>query len=127
MCVCVLCENVHENVNDNCIAFISLPYPCIYFLQGDISYPFEKIIFCNIGDCHAMGQKPITFVRQLLTACTNPGDLLYGEYSVYPSDVKERAEDILAACEGNSIGKGYGSGSAWLCLLSKPTSTVRPV
>ncbi len=71
--------------------------------QGDKSYPFDRVLFCNIGDCHAMGQRPITFIRQLLAACTNPTDLL--ESGIYPCDVVERAKDILSHCKGYSIGK----------------------
>ena len=50
-----------------------------------------------------MGQRPITFIRQLLAACTNPTDLL--ESGIYPCDVVERAKDILSHCKGYSIGK----------------------
>jgi alanine transaminase len=27
--------------------------------------PFDRVIRANIGDCHATGQKPITFLRQV--------------------------------------------------------------
>lgn len=39
-----------------------------YFLllQG-VKKPFDYVIRANIGDCHAMGQKPITFLRQVST------------------------------------------------------------
>lgn len=73
-----------------------------------------------------MGQKPITFIRQVrlqtksnrslpqrignydqfllqvLTLVTSPELLNSPEY---PSDVKERAQTILDNCQGNSIGK----------------------
>lgn len=32
--------------------------------QG-VSKPFNEVIKANIGDCHAMGQVPITFIRQV--------------------------------------------------------------
>lgn len=70
--------------------------------NGDKSFPFDRVLYCNIGDCHAMGQKPITFIRQLLAVCTNPDDLM--ESGLYPSDVVERAKDILSHCRGYSIG-----------------------
>ena len=50
-----------------------------------------------------MGQRPLTFVRQLLSACTNPTELLDSVH--YPADVVERAKEILQDCPGNSIGK----------------------
>ena len=67
------------------------------------NYSFDKVLHCNIGDCHAMGQKPLTFVRQLLAACTRPGELDTPGY--YPEDVRERAQLILDHCGGKSIGK----------------------
>ena len=54
-----------------------------------------------------MGQRPLTFVRQLLSACTNPTQLL--DDATYPSDVIERAREILQNCSGNSIGKLHTS------------------
>ena len=33
-------------------------------IQG-IQKPFEKVIKANIGDCHAVGGQPITFIRQV--------------------------------------------------------------
>ncbi|KAF9791561.1 hypothetical protein SFRURICE_003257 [Spodoptera frugiperda] len=63
--------------------------------------PFKRVIKANIGDAHAMGQKPITFIRQVV-ACVSDPSLL--ECDLYPSDVKERAKGILAACAGQSVG-----------------------
>lgn len=36
--------------------------------QG-IKKPFTEVIKANIGDAHAMGQKPITFLRQVGPLC----------------------------------------------------------
>lgn len=36
----------------------------LILLKG-ASKPFDKVIRANIGDCHATGQKPITFLRQV--------------------------------------------------------------
>lgn len=35
-----------------------------FFSQG-ANKPFTEVIRANIGDAHAMGQKPITFFRQV--------------------------------------------------------------
>ena len=69
-------------------------------LQGVKTYPFEKVLYCNVGDAHASGQQPLTFVRQLLATCADPSLM-----SIYPEDVVERAKLILEYCAGNSIGK----------------------
>lgn len=36
-------------------------------VQG-VKQPFAEVIRANIGDAHAMGQQPITFLRQV-SAC----------------------------------------------------------
>ncbi len=43
--------------NDLKVSFFAL-------LQG-VKKPFEEVIKANIGDAHAMGQRPITFFRQV--------------------------------------------------------------
>jgi alanine transaminase len=43
--------------------------------QNKPGLPFDKVIRANIGDCHATGQKPITYLRQLMALCVYP-DLL---------------------------------------------------
>ena len=53
-------------------------------------YAFE--VFCNIGNPHAVGQKPISFYRQVAAAVTEPSLL---EAKVYPEDVLARAREPL--------------------------------
>jgi alanine transaminase len=35
-------------------------------------YNFDKIVMCNIGNPQSLGQKPITFYRQVLALCDYP-------------------------------------------------------
>lgn len=63
--------------------------------------PFNEVIKANIGDCHAMGQTPITFIRQVLALVTYPKLL---DDPQFPSDAKERAINILKECKGGSVG-----------------------
>uniref|UniRef100_A0A4W4GE06 Alanine aminotransferase 1 n=1 Tax=Electrophorus electricus TaxID=8005 RepID=A0A4W4GE06_ELEEL len=70
-------------------------------LKQGIQKPFTEVIKANIGDCHAMGQQPITFFRQVLALCCYP-DLL--EDNRFPEDTKTRARRILQACGGGSLG-----------------------
>lgn len=35
-------------------------------LEAGVQHPFDEVIRANIGDCHAMNQKPITFFRFIL-------------------------------------------------------------
>jgi len=62
---------------------------------------FNKIIRANIGDCHATGQRALTFIRQVI-ACATENSLL--ENSNYPQDVKDRAKLLLSYCGGGSVG-----------------------
>lgn len=63
--------------------------------------PFDKVIRANIGDCHATGQKPITFLRQVMALCAYP-DLLNSD--IFPLDAKEKAKAFLKSCGGQSVG-----------------------
>jgi len=69
-------------------------------LEAGVEKPFDKVIKSNIGDCQAMGQKPITFIREVIAGCAYP-ELL--DMNVLPSDVTERCREILGTVRG-SIG-----------------------
>lgn len=70
-------------------------------LEQGVKKPFDQVIRANIGDSHAMGQQPISFVRQLMAVCLEPKLL---KSSDFPDDVKERANCILDGCQGRSVG-----------------------
>nr|AIT69942.1 alanine transaminase [Grateloupia turuturu] len=63
-------------------------------LPGD--YPFSRIVYCNIGNPQSVGQKPITFVRQVVAGITHP-ELLKGDL---PDDVVHRVEMLLGRSHG---------------------------
>ncbi|KAK6492119.1 alanine aminotransferase 2-like [Huso huso] len=70
-------------------------------LQQGVPKPFKEVISVHYGDGHAMGMKPITFIRQVMAACFYP-ELLDSEQ--LPDDVKSRAKILLQKCDGGSIG-----------------------
>ncbi|XP_032923879.1 alanine aminotransferase 2-like [Catharus ustulatus] len=70
-------------------------------LKKGLPKPFTEVIKANIGDAHAMGQQPITFLRQVTALCLCP-ELMKDES--IPSDAKERAQRLLSACGGHSVG-----------------------
>lgn len=80
-------------------------------LQG-MKKPFSEVIKANIGDAHAMGQQPITFLRQVVALCTCP-ELL--DSPVFPEDAKARARRILQGCGGNSLGS-YSASQGLDCI-----------
>lgn len=70
-------------------------------LKKGVKKPFADVIRANIGDCHAVGQTPLTFIRQVVALCTYPE--LFNS-SQFPSDAKDRAKHILDGCGGSSLG-----------------------
>jgi len=62
---------------------------------------FTHVTRANIGDCHATGQEPLTFLRMVVAACAYP-ELL--KTQAFPEDVKMRAERFLDSCGGRSLG-----------------------
>ena len=64
--------------------------------------PFPRVVKANIGDCHATGQKPNTFIRQVVALCTLPEHLMNDPG--IPIDCKDRAKRVLASCRGQSAG-----------------------
>ncbi|XP_046994882.1 alanine aminotransferase 2-like isoform X3 [Schistocerca americana] len=70
-------------------------------LEKGVKKPFTEVIKANIGDCHAMGQVPITFIRQVLALVSYPMLL---DDPMFPYDVKHQAKEILASCPGGSVG-----------------------
>ncbi len=63
--------------------------------------PFDRVIRANIGDCHATGQKPITFLRHVMALCAYP-ELL--NTNLFPEDAKQKARLFLKDCGGESVG-----------------------
>ncbi|CAG7818724.1 unnamed protein product, partial [Allacma fusca] len=70
-------------------------------LRKGVKMPFSSVIKANVGDAQAMGQKPMTFIRQVIALVTHP-ELL--QDPKFPEDVKKKALQILGDCRGGSAG-----------------------
>ncbi|XP_011699327.1 PREDICTED: alanine aminotransferase 2-like [Wasmannia auropunctata] len=70
-------------------------------LRKGVKKPFKEVIEADKGDAHAMGQRPIKFLRQVLTLTVSPNLL---DDPSYPEDAKDRARVILGDCHGGSVG-----------------------
>ncbi|KAM9860829.1 alanine aminotransferase 2 [Aulostomus maculatus] len=81
-------------------------------LQEGVKQPFTEVIKANIGDAHAMGQRPITFLRQVVALCCFP-ELL--DSPAFPDDAKQRASRILKDCGGQSLGS-YSASQGVDCI-----------
>ena len=60
--------------------------------EGPKSFPFKKVIACNIGNPHALGQKSLTFVRDVLSMVVNPTLI---DTPLFPKDAVDRAKKYL--------------------------------
>ncbi|PSC68925.1 alanine aminotransferase 2 [Micractinium conductrix] len=63
--------------------------------------PFDKVYQCNIGNPQILGQKSMTFFRQVLSLCEYPALLDHpASKEIYPPDVIERARLYLSSIPG---------------------------
>lgn len=67
----------------------------------------RRIIYCNIGNPQSLGQKPLTWLRQVLALCEWP-QLAEKAPEAFPEDVRKTAREILA---GSKHGLGAYSES----------------
>jgi alanine transaminase len=72
--------------------------------------PFDEVIFCNIGNPQQLGQKPLTFIRQVLALLEYPELMSHTE--LFPADVIARAQRLLAAtgCPGGTGAYSHSMG-----------------
>ncbi|KAB1993989.1 hypothetical protein ES319_D13G069100v1, partial [Gossypium barbadense] len=69
------------------------------------AYPFQEILYCNIGNPQSLGQKSITFFREVLALCDHPAILAKSEtQALFSVDSIERARKILDQIPGRATG-----------------------
>jgi len=59
----------------------------------------RKIIYCNIGNPQSLGQRPITWVRQVLALAEYPELLERAPAGLFPADAVEAARRVLAGSQ----------------------------
>ena len=62
--------------------------------EGKKRFPFKKVVSCNIGNPHALGQRSLSFIRDVLSLVTNPS-LIERSAQAFPTDVIDRAKKYL--------------------------------
>ncbi|TVU09663.1 hypothetical protein EJB05_43152, partial [Eragrostis curvula] len=73
------------------------------------SLPFQEITYCNLGNPQALGQKPITFFREVLSLCDNPTLLDRDETpTLFSTCAIKRARTIIESIPSRNSG-GYTS------------------
>jgi len=68
------------------------------------AFPFTQVVQCNIGNPQQLGQKPITFFRQVMALLDYP-DLLSEQHiakteAIFPADAIARAREYLKGMAG---------------------------
>lgn len=67
----------------------------------------KEILYTNIGNPHQVGQKPITYYRQVLALCDLPAEQGVDHpkvYELFPRDVVERAREYRAIIGPSGMG-----------------------
>ncbi len=59
----------------------------------------RKIIYCNIGNPQSLGQRPLTWVRQVLALAEYPALLDRAPAGLFPADVLDAARRVLAGSQ----------------------------
>lgn len=76
--------------------------------KGSKKYPFDEVLFCNIGNPHLVGQEPIPFYREVMAVVMDKGLL---KSPSIPDGVKVRAKYYLDNIAGGigaySVSPGY--------------------
>jgi len=75
--------------------------------SADKKYPFDHIVFTNIGNPHSVGQVPLTWPRQVMALVELPSHLGVDHQDVlkmFSEDVISRAREIHKALDNYGLG-----------------------
>ncbi|KAL3630991.1 Glutamate--glyoxylate aminotransferase 2 [Castilleja foliolosa] len=91
----------YENLNKNIKKCQYAVRGELYLRASELQKEGKKIIFTNVGNPHALGQKPLTFPRQVIALCQAP--FLLDDPNVglvFPADAIARAKHYLTLASG---------------------------
>ncbi|KAL5718187.1 hypothetical protein ACHQM5_011119 [Ranunculus cassubicifolius] len=91
----------HETLNENVKKVQYAVRGELYLRASELQKEGKKIIFTNVGNPHALGQKPLTFPRQVVALCQAP--FLLDDPNVgliFPADAIARAKHYLSLTSG---------------------------
>jgi len=75
--------------------------------KGSAGYPFDKIVYTNIGNPHSVGQQPLTWPRQVMALVDLPDEVGIDHPTVskmFPTDAIDRAKLVKKALDGHGSG-----------------------
>ena len=70
-------------------------------------FPFDNIVYTNIGNPHSVGQKPLSWPRQVMALVDLPDECGVDHPDcgkMFPKDVIDRARSIKKALDGHGTG-----------------------
>ncbi|PKI77145.1 hypothetical protein CRG98_002648 [Punica granatum] len=91
----------YESLNENVKKVQYAVRGELYLRASELQKEGKKIIFTNVGNPHALGQKPLTFPRQVVALCQAP--FLLDDPNVgllFPADAIARAKHYLSLTSG---------------------------
>ncbi|GAA0168092.1 transaminase [Lithospermum erythrorhizon] len=91
----------YENLNENVKKCQYAVRGELYLRASELQKEGKKIIFTNVGNPHALGQKPLTFPRQVVALCQAP--FLLDDPNVgliFPADAIAKAKHYLSLTSG---------------------------
>ncbi|GLJ21097.1 hypothetical protein SUGI_0385480 [Cryptomeria japonica] len=91
----------YENINENVKKVQYAVRGELYLRASELQKEGKKIIFTNVGNPQALGQKPLTFPRQVIALCQAP--FLMEDPNVdllFPADAIARARHYIAMTSG---------------------------
>lgn len=94
-------ETCYKGLFDVKFSMVNLDLSSVEQKIAQKQVPFSSIIRCNLGNPQGVGQKPVTYLRQMIAGFACPD--LIGKY-VLPTDVEIRIKHILNSCSGKSSG-----------------------
>lgn len=74
---------------------------------SDVKFPFDHIVYTNIGNPHAVAQKAITWPRQVMALLQLPDAIGIDHPNasqMFPEDAIQRAREMKSALGGHGIG-----------------------
>ncbi|XP_028754501.1 glutamate--glyoxylate aminotransferase 2-like [Neltuma alba] len=91
----------YESINENVKKAQYAVRGELYLRASELQKEGKKIIFTNVGNPHALGQRPLTFPRQVVALCQAP--FLLDDPNVdllFPADAIARAKHYLSMTPG---------------------------
>ncbi|PWA54772.1 alanine-2-oxoglutarate aminotransferase 2 [Artemisia annua] len=91
----------YDNINENVKKAQYAVRGELYLRASELQKEGKKIIFTNVGNPHALGQKPLTFPRQVVALCQAP--FLLDDPNVgliFPADAIAKAKLYLSYTSG---------------------------